>query len=79
MLLYTMWVMGSSWQSAMANVIWDDLTHAERFNVFVSMFVNWSTVMVAFLDKTISHVATGQNPLSDEDKKQIAKETTATV
>lgn len=75
-LLYTLWSMGCSWQSCMANIIWGNLTASEKFNIFVAMFVNWSTVMLAFLDRTISRISSGQNPLTTDEKRDLANETT---
>lgn len=78
-ILYTLFVAGTSWQSSMANVIWGNLLPAEKFNIFVAMFVTWSTVMLAFLDRSISRLASGQNPLTDEEKTAIAAETSAKI
>lgn len=75
-LLYTLWSMGCSWQSCMANVLWGNLTMSEKINIFVAMFVNWSTVMLAFLDRTISRISSGQNPLTVDERRDLAKETT---
>ena len=75
-LLYSLVSLGLTWTTATNGVSWDSMTRFETINLFIGVFCVWGTTMMAFFDKTIAKLDPSFIPLTDEEKRQIAKETT---
>lgn len=57
--------LGSCILAAFVNATWEDMSTAKRVLMFIAIFVNWTSMMMAFLSKTMARLDAGKNPVPD--------------
>ena len=75
---FTINSLGTCIVAAMMGKEWHELTTTAKFLIIIVIIVNWSTMMMAFLNRSVNHLLGDvANPLSTENltPPPIAKET----
>jgi hypothetical protein len=66
MVLFSLATLAGAWMTALNKLDWDSLAWDDRRNIIIGMFLIWSNVMIAFLDKSANQIATGHMPGLDD-------------
>lgn len=63
-LLFSFSALGSAILSAIVNVDWSKLNAQAKFIIFITVFVNWATVMMAFFSQAARKLEEGKLPIN---------------
>lgn len=71
--LFTFAALGNAIITAFYGMRWSQMERQDVVMVFILIFVNWATVMMAFFSKAISRVQKGELPIAEGDTQLIRR------
>lgn len=60
---------------ALVGTQWNTLDGQSKFMICLTVFINWSTIMMAFFSKAANRLKSGDIPISPDDTNIIAQQT----
>lgn len=72
-LLYSFLTLSSAFLASVQNVDFPAMSHWNQFCLILGVFGSWSTVMIAFLDKTTARIQSGKAPMETGQTEFITK------
>lgn len=72
-LLFSANALFSAIVASFLNTNWSDLNRTSKFLVIVVIAQNWTGVLLAFLNKTLSRIESGQPPIQTGDTTQFTQ------
>ena len=77
--LFTLVSLGTAITSVLYGMRWREIDGQDKFIALVLIFIQWGTVMMAFLNKAASRVQRGELPITEEDKTLLSTKTVVTA
>lgn len=71
--LFTLAALATAALSSLIGADWATMDTQGHVEVGLAVFANWATMMMAFMNKSISRIQSGQIPISPDDQQIIAQ------
>lgn len=71
--LFSFNALATSTMSALIGARWDQLTTQQHFLIVVAITANWTGLVLVFVQKGMSRIASGKPPIENGDTDQIRK------
>lgn len=77
-LLFSASALASCALASLIGANWSTLDKQGRYMIALAIFVNWSTIMLAFFNKAATKIQSGDLPIAPDDSQLISRKTVET-
>lgn len=75
-LVFSLSALASCALASLIGTDWKSMDKQGHLEIYLSVFVNWSTIMLAFFNKSASRLAANQLPIAPDDSQLITASST---